>query len=79
MKIYVSNLPAGTPDADLARLFKPFGATTSAYVMTSGNSGRCRGPGFVEMIRESGECAISGLNGQVTDGIVLRVNEAKAR
>lgn len=79
MKIYVSNLPAGASDAGLAKLFEPFGVITSAHVMTSGVSGRCRGFGFVEMMRESGERAISKLNGQIRDGMVLRVNEAKAR
>ena len=79
MKIYVSNLPADTSDARLAKLFEPFGIITSAHVMTSGVSGRCRGFGFVEMMRESGERAISILNGRVTDGMVLRVNEAKVK
>ena len=78
MKIYVSNLPAGTSDAGLAELFQPFGVITSARVMTSEFSGRCRGFGFVEMMRESGERAISRLNGQITNGMVLRVSEAKA-
>ena len=79
MKIYVSNLPAGTSDTGLAEIFKPFGTVTSAHVMTSWGSGHSRGFGFVEMMRESGERAISRLNGQVADGLVLRVNEARAR
>lgn len=79
MKIYVSNLPAGTSDAGLAELFEPFGVIASAHIMTSGVSGRFRGFGFVEMMRASGERAISELNGQITDGMVLRVNEAKAK
>ena len=79
MKIYVSNLPAGTSDAGLAKIFEPFGIVMSAYVMTSWGSGHSRGFGFVEMMRESGEYAISKLHGQVADGLVLRVNEARAR
>ena len=77
MKIYVSNLPAGTSDIGLAEMFEPFGRVTSAHIVTSWGSGRSRGFGFVEMMRESGECAVSGLNGQETDGLVLRVNEAR--
>ena len=77
MKIYVSNLPAGTSDAGLAQMFVPFGFITSAHVMTSWSSGHSRGFGFVEMMRESGERAISKLNGQITDGLVLRVHEAR--
>ena len=79
MKIYVGNLPAGTSDAGLAEIFEPFGIVTSAHVMTSCGSGHSRGFGFVEMMRESGERAISILHGQETDGLVLRVNEARTR
>lgn len=79
MKIYVSNLPAGTSDAGLAEMFEPFGIITSAHVMRSWDFGHSRGFGFVEMMRESGERAISKLNGQLIDGLVLRVNEARAR
>jgi RNA recognition motif-containing protein len=79
MKIYVSNLPAGTSDVGLAEIFEPFGIVASAHVMTPWGSGHSRGFGFVEMMRVSGERAISKLNGQVTNGLVLRVNEARAR
>ena len=79
MKIYVSNLPAGTSNAGLAEMFVPFGIISSAHVLMAWDSGRCRGFGFVEMMRESGERAISKLNGQVIDGMVLRVNEAKVK
>lgn len=77
MKIYVGNLPAGTSDAGLAEMFEPFGVVVSARVMTSQVSGRCRGFGYVEMVRTSGERAISRLSSQVTEGMALRVNEAK--
>ena len=77
MKIYVGNLPSGTSNAGLAELFEPFGIVTSAHVVTSRGSGHSRGFGFVEMMRESGERAISILNGEVTDGLALRVNEAR--
>ena len=79
MKIYVSNLPAGTTDAGLAEIFEPFGIVTSAHVMTRWGSGHSRGFGFVEMMREGGERAVSKLNGQTIDGLALRVNEARAR
>jgi RNA recognition motif-containing protein len=77
MKIYVSNLPAGMSDASLAEMFEPYGSVASAHIMTSWGSGHSRGFGFVEMMRESGECAISKLNGKNSDGLVLRVNEAR--
>jgi RNA recognition motif-containing protein len=47
--------------------------------MRSWDFGHSRGFGFVEMMREEGERAISKLNGQESDGLVLRVNEARAR
>jgi RNA recognition motif-containing protein len=79
MKIYVSNLPASTSDAGLAEMFEPFGTITSAQIMRSWDFGHSRGFGFVEMMSESGERAISKLNGQVIDGLVLRVKAARAR
>ena len=36
MKIYVSNLPAGSSNASLVNLFQPFGVITSAHVVTVG-------------------------------------------
>jgi RNA recognition motif-containing protein len=41
------------------------------------HTGRSRGFGFVEMLREYGQRAISELDGQQIDCVVLRVNEAK--
>ena len=64
MKIYVSNLPAGTSGAGLADIFEPFGIVTSAHVMTSCGPGHSRGFGFVER--------------QEADDLVLRMNEARA-
>ena len=78
MKLYVGNLPIGTSDEDLEELFSPFGAVTSAHVTKTKFSGRSRGFGFVEMLREYGERAVSELNGQQIDCMVLRVNEARA-
>lgn len=79
MKIYVNNIPAGISDAGLAEMFEPFGIITSAHIMRSWDFGHSRGFGFVEMKRESGERAISKLNGQATDGLALRVKEARSR
>lgn len=77
MKIYVGNLPAGTSDTDLEDLFSPYGTVISARVVTSSHTGRSRGFGFVEMLRECGQRAIAQVDGQQIDGVVLRVNEAK--
>jgi RNA recognition motif-containing protein len=77
MKLYVGNLPIGTSDAHLEELFSPFGEVTSAHVTKTKLSGRSRGFGFVEMLREYGERAVSELNGQQVDRMVLRVHEAR--
>ena len=78
MKLYVGNLPIDTSNADLKELFSPFGEVTSAHVTKTTFSGRSRGFGFVEMLREYGERAVSELNGQQIDCMVLRVHEARA-
>lgn len=78
MKLYVGNLPIDTSDSDLENLFSPYGTVMSARVAMTKYSGRSRGFGFVEMLRECGERAASELNGQHIDCNVLRVNEARA-
>ena len=78
MKIYVGNLPIGTSNADLKGLFSAFGEVTSAYVTKTKFSGHSRGFGFVEMLQEYGDRAVSDLNGQQIDCMVLRVHEARA-
>jgi RNA recognition motif-containing protein len=77
MKLYVGNLPAGTSDTDLEQIFSPFGVVMSARVVMTRHTGRSRGFGFVEMLRQYGQHAIAELNGQQIDGVILRVNEAK--
>jgi RNA recognition motif-containing protein len=77
MKLYVGNLPAGTTDTDLEEIFSPFGSVISARVVMTRHTGRSRGFGFVEMLREYGQRAITELNGQQIDCVFLRVNEAK--
>jgi RNA recognition motif-containing protein len=77
MKLYVGNLPAGTTDNGLEEIFGPFGVVISARVVMTRHTGRSRGFGFVEMLRQYGQRAIAELNGQAIEGVVLRVNEAK--
>jgi len=78
MKLYVGNLPIGTSNADLKELFSPFGEVTSAHVTKTKFSGCSRDFGLVEMLQEYGERAVSELNGQQIDCMVLRVHEARA-
>ena len=79
MKIYVGNLPWSIADKDLESLFVSHGQVDAAQVVTDRESGRSRGFGFVEMDRESGNRAISALNGHEIESRSLRVNEAQTK
>lgn len=79
LKIYVGNLPWSIGDSDLEELFASHGTIESAQVVKDKESGRSRGFGFVEMDRESGNRAISTLNGHEIESRSLRVNEAQAK
>lgn len=78
MKLYVGNLPADTSAKDLEDLFTPYGDVTSARVLTTQGVGHPRGFGYVEMLKQHGERAISELNGQRVNFMVLRVSEARS-
>ena len=78
MKLYVGNLPANTSVKDLEDLFSPYGAVTSARVLTTKHGGHPRGFGYVEMIKQHAKRAIAELNGQRINFMVLRVSEAKS-
>ena len=78
-KLYVGNLPYSASQQTLQDTFSQCGTVDSVNVITDRDTGQSKGFGFVEMIRESGERAISKLNGQETGGLVLRVNEARTR
>ena len=78
MKLYVGNLPANISVQDLEDLFAPYGDVTSARVLTTRHGGHPRGFGYVEMLKKHAERAISELNGQRINFMVLRVSEAKS-
>ena len=77
-KLYVGNLPYSIDDNQLQELVAPFGAITSAKVISDKFSGRSKGFGFVEMANdEEAQKAIEGLNGKDMGGRAIVVNEAK--
>ena len=78
MKLYVGNLPANISVKDLEDLFSPYGAVTSARVLTTKHGGHPRGFGYVEMLKQHAERAIAELHGQRINFMVLRVSEAKS-
>ena len=80
MKMYVSNLGFHVTEADLLKLFEPFGKVASAKVVLDRDSGRSRGFGFVEMeADEEAEKAMSSLNGKQIEGRAITVVVAREK
>jgi len=79
-KLYVGNLDYGVTDSALEQLFAQYGTVESAQVVMDRDTGRSKGFGFVEMkTDQEAQAAIAGLNGQMSGGRTLTVNEAKPR
>ena len=79
-KLYVGNLAYGVTDADLQKMFEPYGAVQSAQIIMDRDTNRSKGFGFVEMGSDAeAQAAIAALNGKETEGRALTVNEAKPR
>ncbi len=79
-KLYVGNLTYGVSNADLEKMFEPFGRVESAQVIQDRDTGRSKGFGFVEMgSDQEAQAAIAALSGKEVDGRQLTVNEAKPR
>lgn len=79
-KLYVGNLGYGVTDDQLRGMFAPYGSVQSAQVIMDRDTGRSKGFGFVEMASDQeAQAAIAGMNGQMSDGRSLTVNEAKPK
>ena len=79
-KLYVGNLGYGVTDEQLNGMFGPYGSVQTAQVITDRDTGRSKGFGFVEMgSDQEAQAAIAGMNGQMSDGRALTVNEAKPK
>src|SRR5580704_5773957 len=79
-KLYVGNLGYGVTDSDLSKMFEAHGEVESAQVIMDRDTGRSKGFGFVEMKTEQeAQAAIAGLNGQMSGGRSLTVNEARPK
>ena len=80
MNIFVGNLSYSATEESLRALFEQHGEVTTAKVITSRETGRSRGFGFVEMPNEEeARAALAALNGTELDGRTLNVNEARDR
>jgi RNA recognition motif-containing protein len=79
-KLYVGNLPYSVDSSELEQMFTPYGAVSSAQIITDRETGRSKGFGFVEMANDGeADAAINALNGQDNGGRPLTVNEARPR
>jgi RNA recognition motif-containing protein len=79
-KLYVGNLSYDVTDSVLEQMCAAFGTVESAQVIMDRDTGRSKGFGFVEMkTDQEAQAAIAGLNGQMSGGRSLTVNEAKPR
>src|SRR5882724_7516373 len=79
-KLYVGNLGYGVTDSDLSKMFEAHGTVESAQVIMDRDTGRSKGFGFVEMKSDQeAQAAIAGLNGQMSGGRSLTVNEARPK
>ena len=80
MNIFVGNMSYSATEESLRTLFEQHGEVTTAKVITSRETGRSRGFGFVEMPNEEeGRAALAALNGTEVDGRPLKVDEAHSR
>jgi len=80
MNIFVGNLAREVTEADLRKMFEPFGHVTSAAVIRDKLSGESRGFGFVDMPASAeAQSALTGLQGMQLQGRTLHVNEARPR
>ena len=79
-KLYVGNLSYDVTDSALEQMCAQYGTVESAQVIMDRDTGRSKGFGFVEMkTDQEAQAAIAGLNGQMSGGRSLTVNEAKPR
>ena len=79
-KLYVGNLSYDVTDSQLEQMCAEFGTVESAQVIMDRDTGRSKGFGFVEMkTDQEAQAVIAGLNGQMSGGRSLTVNEARPR
>lgn len=78
--LFVGNISFRTTENELRSIFEPFGEIARVRLVMDQYSGRSRGFGFVEMVRdEQATEAMLALNGKEVDGRPLNVTEARPR
>jgi len=76
-RLFVGNLSFETTEDGLQSAFAEWGATSAT--IPTGESGRSRGFGFVEVDDDKADAAITAMNGANLDGRTITVNEARPR
>lgn len=78
MNIFVGNLPSSVNEAQLLRLFQPFGKISSVKIIMDFATEQSKGFGFVEMEeKEEANAAIKNLNSTNVMGNDIEVSEAR--
>jgi RNA recognition motif-containing protein len=78
MNIQIYNLSRDTNDADLRKLFLPFGTVDSAEVIRDKLNGRSKGNGVIEMpVETEARQAIESLDQTMMDGKKISVTELR--
>lgn len=80
MNILIRNLPRKVTEAELEKLFAPYGEIASLNIVKDERTKMSKGFGFVEMkdIKQA-KSAIHGLNGKKIDGQPIRVKSTVRR
>jgi RNA recognition motif-containing protein len=77
--LYVGNLPYRANETAVRQLFAQYGTVHSVRLMKDKNTGKRRGFGFVEMLVDDADAAISALNDTEFQQRTLKIREAKER
>ena len=79
MEIFVANIPFGSVEDDVLRLFDGFGTVKRVNIIRDRETGKSRGFGFVEMAdEEEARSAVKALDGIGLQGRSLSVSEARS-
>lgn len=78
MNIHVTNLHLNLVEADLRRMFTPYGEVQSVNLVRDKINHRPRGRAFINMpVDKQGKKAILSLNGQQINGKSIMVSEVR--
>lgn len=79
-RIYVGSLAPSANEDQLSALFTKYGSVSEVHIVSDRATGQSKGFAFVEMTDGAeADKAIAGLNGSDMNGMLLVVNEARAR